>query len=449
MSQTWQYLNNRTGYNRSGVVLLVTLVLLVVLSTLAYTISSRVAAQRHRDQYIIDYSKARYACDSAVKYAMATLEDLNPQLISRPNEPDFSDLFLLSDPDYQQLLAQWAAQLGVTVPENNLSGISAAKPKTRFIEIGDANEPNDVNDFNDVDGGTADVNDSNSLVIPGPYGAEWPLVTKPSEFEIGSATVKIEIEDEEAKYPLGWALLADAAVQRDAQASFETFCEWMGIDAKDIDSLKEELKAIGEIKPFKIEFSTVSVTDRTAPAPAPTPSPSTRSRTSTVRRTARTPVTRRTISASDQLIRQSAEFSELFHSSLIDREFLASPTVISETRKESALKYMGIWGSTKVNVNTAPRQVLEAAFTFGGDADRVADEIIRRRRIEPFTDIEALKTSLFSYSDSIRKCEKYITTASKFFTIKVTATSGVAKASSVIAITKDGKTIKRIAVISD
>jgi hypothetical protein len=420
---------------------------LVVLSTLAYTISSRVAAQRHRDQYIIDYSKARYACDSAVKYAMATLEDLNPQLISRPNEPDFSDLFLLSEPDYQQFLAQWAAQLGITVPENNLSDISVAKPKTRFIEIGDANEPNDVNDFNDVDGGAADVNDSNSLVIPGPYGPAWPFVTKPSEFEIGSATVRIEIEDEEAKYPLGWALLADAAVQREAQASFETFCEWMGIDRKDIGSLKEELKAIGEIKPFKLEFSTVSVTERTVPAP--TPSPSTRSRTTTVRRTARTPATRRTVSASDQLSRQSAEFSEFFHSSLIDREFLAKPTVISETRKESALKYMGIWGSTKVNVNTAPRQVLEAAFTFGGDAGRIADEIIRRRRVEPFTDIEALKTSLFSYSDSIRKCEKYITTASKFFTIKVTATSGVAKASSVIAITKDGKTIKRIAVISD
>ena len=443
MSQTWQYLNNRTGCNRSGIVLLVTLVLLVVLSILGYTISSRIAAQRHRDQYIIDYSKARYACDSAVKYAMATLEDLNPQLISRPNEPDFSDVFLLSEPDYQQLLAQWAAQLGITTTEKNLNNIDVRSPK-------DINDANDTNDVNDVNVGSADVNDSNSLVIPGPYGPAWPLVTKPSEFEIGSATVRIEIEDEEAKYPLGWALLDDAAVQREARASFDTFCEWMGIEAKDIESLKEELKAIAQIKPFKIEFSATSVTERTAPATSPpSPSPSTRSRTSTVRRTARTPVTRRTISASDQLTRQGAEFSELFHSSLIDREFLARPTIISETRKESALKYMAIWGSTRVNINTAPRQVLEAAFTFGGDADKIAEEIIRRRRLQPFTSVEELKTSLFSYSDSIRKCEKYITTASKFFTIKVTATSGVAKASSAIAITKDGKTVKRIAVISD
>ncbi len=50
-------------HSRPGIVLLLTLVLLVVLATLGYTFSSRVAAQRHRNQYIIDYSRARYGCD--------------------------------------------------------------------------------------------------------------------------------------------------------------------------------------------------------------------------------------------------------------------------------------------------------------------------------------------------------------------------------------------------
>jgi type II secretory pathway component PulK len=109
---------------------------------------------------------------------------------------------------------------------------------------------------------------------------------------------------------------------------------------------------------------------------------------------------------------------------------------------------MGMWGSMKVNINTAPRHVLEAAFIFGGDEVPIAEEIIQRRRIEPFADIQELKTDLFRYSDSIGKCEKYITTVSRFFTIKVTAISGVAKASAVIAITKDGRRVKRIAVIN-
>ena len=110
---------------------------------------------------------------------------------------------------------------------------------------------------------------------------------------------------------------------------------------------------------------------------------------------------------------------------------------------------MGLWGSRTVNINTAPRHVLEAAFAFGGDAKEIAEAIIQRRRIQPFKDIEDLRQSLFSYSDSIRKCEKYITTTSNLFTIKVTAVSGVAETSSVIAVTKTEKTLKKIAVISD
>ena len=61
----------------SGIVLLITMVVLLVLATLGYTLASRVAAQRHRDNYIIDYTNACYARDSAIKYALAALEDMN------------------------------------------------------------------------------------------------------------------------------------------------------------------------------------------------------------------------------------------------------------------------------------------------------------------------------------------------------------------------------------
>jgi hypothetical protein len=443
----------------SGIVLLVTLVLLVLLATLAYTLTARLAAQRHRDQYIIDYSKARYACDSGVKYALATLEELSPQLISRPNEPDFSDIFTLDETKYQELLAQWAAQLQLTiaVPQESSGTTTDSPPQLLWRTARDVNDANDVNDVNDLKGDkgwAGDSNDSGKVKIRGPYGPEWPLVTEPVEFEVGSAAVKIEIEDEDAKYPLGWALLSETEVQREAQAGLETFCEWMGFDAKDIDSLKQELKMVSEVKPFKVNFQPVTVADGTpppppAPTPAPAPGTTASSRPTRLRRPTRTTVTRKTVTAADQLAKQGADFAELFHSSMVDTELLARPTIISESRKESVLKYAGLWGSAAVNINTAPRHVLEAAFTFGGDANRIADEIIRRRRIKPFTDMDDLKTSLFTYSDSIRKCEKYITTASRFFTIRVTATSGVAEASSIIAITKDGKTIKRIAVISD
>ncbi|MBA7673789.1 hypothetical protein ES703_81993 [subsurface metagenome] len=416
-------LNNCGTGNRPGIVLLVTLVLLVVLSTLGYTLSSRLAARRHRDRYIIDYSKARYGCDSAVKYALATLQDISePVLIARPNEPDFSDLFILSEQEYEELLAEWAAQ-------------NAAPP----LPQGRDESFNDSNDVNDI-GGVTDFNDPNSLTIRGPYGPPWPFVTKPIEFKIGSATIRIEIEDENAKYPIGWAILGDKKIQREALAGFETFCEWMDVSKVQIDSLKEELKEISKIKPFSVDFKPITKTERVVTKTTP------RKKSSRARRTARvrTTVKKTTIPVS----RQTADFAKLFHSSLLDTELLARPTIISDSRKESALKYMGMWASSKVNINTAPRQVLEAAFVFGGDADKIAEGIIRRRRVRPFKDVKDLKKSLFRYSNSIEKCEKYITTVSRFFTIKVTAVSGVAEASAIMAIKKDGKKIERIAVIS-
>ena len=141
-------------------------------------------------------------------------------------------------------------------------------------------------------------------------------------------------------------------------------------------------------------------------------------------------------------------FAKLFHGSLIDTESLAQPTIVVGDRKEYPLKYMGLWGTRQVNINTAPRHVLEAALIFGGSEVEIAEEIIQLRREEPFANIEDLKNKLSRYSSSIAKCEAYITTESRFFMIKITSTSGVARASSMIAITKNGNKVTRIAVIN-
>ena len=411
-------------HSRPGIVLLVTLVLLVVLSTLAYTLSIRLAAQRHRNRFIMDYQTARYGCDSAAKYALAVLADINSPLVDRADEPDFSDLFALSEAEYEELLAG-------RIAKGNFDGAIAPGLIADTSSVRNANDANDANDVS----GAADFNDPNLLTIRGPYGPAWPFVTEPVEFEIGSAAVRIEIEDENAKYPLGWTVLADEKARREIQAGFKTFCEWMELTHEQIDSLKQQLNEIGEIKPFKLNFKPITVIEQKKVT--------TKSRRG--RKTTRTKKIKKTVAPYTV---HFADFAKLFHSSLIDTEMLARPTIISESRKESPLKYMGVWGSSKVNINTAPRQVLEAALAFGGNADKIAEEIIQRRRQKAFTDIKDLKKELFRYSDSIDKCERYITTASSFFTIKVTAVSGLAKATTVIAVMKDGKKIQPIATIN-
>ena len=431
MAMTNESKNNCGTRARRGIVLLVTLILLVVLSMLGYTLFARLAARRHRDRYLIDYQAARYACDSAMKYALAKVEEIEElKLIARPDEPDFSDLFSYSEAKYSEYLADWAAKR--TFDEDiNLS------------DINDINDVNDVNDVNTIDSnlGVIDFNEPNSLTIRGPYGPSWPFVVEPVELKIGSATVKIEIEDENAKYPLGWAMLEGKDVKREARAALETFCEWMEMGSREIDSLRRQVEEMSEIKPFKLDFKPIR--KRT---PIKTRARSTRRGRRRTRKTTRHKT--RTISVVEQMAQQSTDFAKLFHSSLIDTETLARPTIVSEGRKESTLKYMGIWASRQVNINTAPRHVLEAAFTFGGDADKIAEEIIQRRRITPFKDINDLKKSLLRYSASIEKCQKYITTESRVFTIRVTAVSGIAKASAIIAVNKAGKKIERIGVIS-
>lgn len=443
---TSEKLTNNKIQGRRGFILLLTLVLLIVFSTMAYILSSRLIARRNRNVYIIDYAKARYACDSAVKYAIATLDEIKPRLIERPNEPDFSDIFQLTEAQYEQFLSEWAEQNQLQMEDSfetitNLNGTN---------DVNNANDVNNVNGFNtltDFKFLFEDFNQPDSLSIRGPYGPPWPLVTAPIEFEIGSAKVTIIIEDENAKYPLGWALLNDKNIEREINAGFENFFEWMWSDVNNIDNvkdqtdaLKEQLKEISEIKPFKINFSSITKLERRPVKTATT--------TARATRTTRTRTVRTTISASQMENRQSVGFAKLFHSSLLDNELLARPTIESETRKESALKYLGTWASTKVNINTAPRHVLEAAFIFGGNEVEIADEVILRRRIKPFENIDDLKKELFRYSDSIEKCEKFITTKSTFFTIKITAVSGVAEASTVIAIKKDANKTKRIAIIS-
>ncbi len=432
-------LNNRiNSRNRPGIVLLVTLVLLVVLSMLGYTLSTRVAAQRHRNQYIIDYSKARYGCDSAIKYALATLEEINPQLISRPNEPDFSDLFCLTEAEYSELLEQWRLEF----EDAGLEGRDSVNDMTDIDSVYKTGDVNDVNFISSDEFGITGYDGLASLTISGPYGPPWPFITEPVEFEIGSAKVRIEIQDENAKYPLGWALLEEKEIQRAAEAGFETFCEMSGLDAERIGSLKDELNEIAKIKPFALDFKPKT---RMIKTPVATKTASSKSRTT---RTPQVRYSRKTIPVAEQISEQTTHFAKVFHSSLIDTEALARPTITGSGRNESALKYMGTWGTMKVNINTAPRHVLEAAFTFGGDQVQITEEIIQRRREEPFQNIQDLKKVLLRYSDSIGKCEQFITTVSRFFTIKVTVVSGVAKASTVIAITKDGKKIRRIAVIN-
>jgi DNA uptake protein ComE-like DNA-binding protein len=400
-----------------------------------------------------------------LKYAIASAQDVDVNCISRPNEPDFSDLFAMTDGQYRQMMMEWAASLAMQLDPNNISreDFSTKRVDLRRKSVDDYNQseyseenpydynstgyPNDVNDYNYAATDVNDANDSNELYVKGPYGPPWPYITKPIEIEFGNAKLTIELIDENAKLPLVWAMTNDPNSKEEAQAAFVTFCEWMQMKQSEIQPILEEFEQIKEVKPFNIALKPVTTTTKEAVDPN-TQNPATgraARRISRLRQRGR--VREKIVQQTRPESAHILDFAKILHSPMVDLETLAKPVNYSETRPESALKYISLWGTQKVNINTAPRQVLEAAFTYGGDAPDIAQKIIDERRIKPFTGIDDFKKRLVSYTASILKCEPYITTESDFYSIRVKATSGVARVCATAGIKKEKQKIVPIGII--
>ncbi len=430
---------------RPGLALVVVMVILVVLASIVYALAAKIATAEHRKQYFIDYQNAQYAANSAMKYALANLKKIKPTLVDRTESPDFSDLFTLDEFEYQEMLDEWAIaqneKLMMELEETDEEEQDGLLDQFSSLLQSSGNAPNLSTEeiLQNLEDGILPI-DPNDLEIPGPYGQPWPQIAESVEFEINNAKITIQYEDENAKMPLVWAITTDKKINRQARAALETFAEWMQMDAEQIEELTLQLGDISKIKQFNISPKDITKTIRT-----PIRTPARRRRRTSRRATTRTKTSTRTVRSA---IGHTTDFAKLLHSSMIDTDALSIPLPNTGKRYETPIKYLALWGSQKVNINTAPRHVLEAAFTFGGDAKDVADEIIILRQEKPFKDIKDLEKRLYRFNDSIEDTKDFITTTSKYFSIKVTATAGRAKTAAVATVVKEGNKFQRIAIIT-
>jgi hypothetical protein len=395
---------------------------MVILAMLGYIWAGRMMDLRHRANYLVDRQKACYARDSALRYAFSALEGFKTPLpIARPNEPDFSDLFALDDAGYAELLSEIQAELELSYDrQESLSSVLPAVNLPGF-------EPNGTNELWSED-----------VYIKGPYGPPWPLVSERYELEIGQAKVTVEIHDENAKYPLVWALITEPGARREARAGLESFCEWMGLLPEQIKEFELQIEEISEFRPFVPPKKEVPVAGEGKKPAEKKKRAAPRTARRAVARRSRTPAS---ASASEN------DFATVLNGFLAEMPMLRQAMSEIPERGESLMKYIGLWGSTRVNVNTAPRHVLEAAFAFGGDGPEIAQEIIVKRRIKAFKDVDELKSELLSYSESIEKCRSYITTTSDAFTVRVVAASGLARARAVLAVKKSGQKMEKTGIM--
>lgn len=448
-------------HNRRGFVLILTLMILIVLVTLVYQLTLKLSDRRRADDYLIYYQQARYACDSGLKYAMVTPQIVEPNYADRTVAPDFSDLFMMSDDQVDEMLAIWAERMNAEWLKNQeqTGQEQAASDANDMISVlkslvpeGDPNLESMLKGVHDISEHNGLI-DANELVVPGPYGPEWPLLVEPIEFEIGTAKVRITIEDENAKLPLVWLTNTDKQLLPVTKEILRVYCSWYGINEKDVTDFRTRLAKVSEIKPFNpnatafssIVPTTVSVGSAAAvigPTSASTPARTARGTAATA-----TPQTAPAQPGAQMMrvgLKTYSDYSRLMKTTYLNADWLTLPVFESQTRKEYPLKYLGIWGSTKVNINTAPRHVLEAAFAFGGDGDKIADAIIRQRQEKPFASIDDFRRQNIGYGGQIQKCENYITTQSDVFTIRIVATDGPARCTATAAVLRQGRNITKI-----
>jgi len=511
------------GINRQskGVALVIAVLVLAALTTLLATLSVRITMAKRRQDYMIEYQRARYALDSAMKYALSAIPEKKFELAVRDGLPDFSDLFWMNADQRYQYLNNWLATATdeqiekVLSPEaasraagtdspvdilamlSDLFGVkkeppSAEKPAQEptdekkddkekssdklLSELKNSSDKDSDKDAAEQDNRSEPASDGatttsakedsslafavtpDDLLIPGPYTADWPYVMEPIELEIGAAKVTIYIEDENAKLPLSWAITSDTEANKKAQAVLSMFYDWIGLDAAQRQTLAMQLAQIQQKKAFELNPNPIMLTvaapaAQTPPQTQQTPQQRAASRRSR-RRTAPVAQTPQQATTTQQrpASAHATDFAKLFHSALLDRQIFARPAIVrqddaSAKTQDSPLRYIALWGSQRVNVNTAPRHVLEAALTFGGDAVELTEKIIQQRRVEPFKDIDDLKRKMFGYSALIDRAKDYLTTTSNFYSIRVVSASGNARATAVATVIKEDKKVEQLAIL--
>lgn len=456
---------------QSAFVLLVTMVVLVVLSAIVAGLALQLKMSKRRQDYMIEYQRARYGVDSALKYIYSEIPRKNFRVVSRKDKPDFSDLFLMNEKEYAQYITTWAAtatddQIDAVLKKEASSSpaepLSTAEMISQLASMfaGLQEDPNDMTAGDDWGSGDSSVTeiDPNDIQVPGPYGPQWPYTIEPIELEIGPARITITIEDENAKMPLSWLVSASGTRQPRVQHALEAYCEWMVRSEEDLKILEKTIEsAADEIykrKIFTMNAGPILLKKTTTTTATTTRSTATTTRTVTQRRQpARSTTTTTTQTKTEQrpAIAHTTDFAKLFNSSLLDRELLDRPLSDTGRRVESPLKYLGLWGSQHVNINTAPRHVLEAAFTMVmEDAFRIPElvqQVIEHRQEKPFTKVDELRELGRLDSETVNKLNTYFTTVSTFFKVRVTSRSGVARATAVMTVVKEGTNFEKLAVL--
>lgn len=324
----------------------------------------------------------------------------------------------------EKVQCTYAAESGMIIGSHLIQEVFK-KPVTTSLAAEGTGEVTNLNPFGDPNDPNAfsDPNDPNSMSMQlTAADPASPFLVYRKTIEVGEATVEIEIHDENAKWPMLWVLTSPFENDRDGKLTRENLKllgDWLGADGEVMQETAELTRELGK----KIKIPTSDITVAT-----------TKSRSSDGKTTAKSSRSRRTVQKKrigyqkrlaerDSRYLAMGQFASQWQDAILHT---AEYEVLKKEmrQEEPVLEYLGIWGNTKVNVNNASAEVLQAALEPVGITADVAQAIVEQRKTKPIGNITALNDLLPSDNQLREALGSLADVKSDTFSIHVTARLG-------------------------
>jgi len=327
----------------------------------------------------------------------------------------------------EQLQCRYAAESGIIVASHLIKEAVRKKltssTKPDIMEDLLAFDPNDPNSFEIV-------------FEPNDFLEEKPpdFVILQKTIDIGSSEVTIEIHDEKGKWPMLWLLQRtfDYSVRRGKTTDevFRRFAQDMSVERDLVNDTMKLARAIA--KPLKIPKSKTIVTGRG------------KSRKVRNRRVSR----RKRRGREKNLRKLTTTFGVNWQNTLLNDPYYAPLRDIAEDNRASFADHLGVWGHDRINLNTAPVELLENVLGPWGLTKEQAQAIVEQRKEKPIKSVGMLGKLKGMSKAQARNINHFCVVKSNTFSAHVRARVGRTqyRLSAGMFLNNKGK-VERLAVI--
>ncbi|MCH9022731.1 MAG: helix-hairpin-helix domain-containing protein [Planctomycetes bacterium] len=357
--------NTPPTQKNKGMTLLMTLMVLIVLATVIVQFQVDSALYERTTSYRLEKEKCRYAAESGLIIAIHFIKET-----LRQHKGRFPTSLSLTS----------GSSVWTTIPS----------------------DPNEILEMDNSPQWTHSGSDTPSFVLMRDH------------IQIGLSDVEIEIQDENAKWPVLWHMPGNSpfSAKRDwahLQKGFNKFAASAGVNATDTRTALNMMDNTG--KRFRMPAAEFIV-NLTSNART--------SRRIIYRHIGYTKKREEAIQRRDQM----KLFGRDFKDKLINDINVAALNENLPDKSASLSDYLGFWGHNRININTASPEILKGAFLPLGLNDKKVQMIVDYRKNKPFNHTNDLSLIKELGSNLVARMRPLCVVGPDTFTTKITARIG-------------------------